>query len=69
MPVWMTFTGLTFTISPSILVTVGSYPITVMVYNGILYSTAVTFNVNVIQLMIPPVFSSLPLIDQTVVAG
>ena len=40
-----------------------------VICHGILYSTAVTLNVNVLQSMTPPLFSLLPLLDQTVIAG
>lgn len=63
---WMTISGSTLSIAPPIATLTGIYPITVTLFDGAMYATS-TFNVIVNNN--PPIFTSTPLLDQTVSVG
>ena len=63
---WMTISGSTLSIAPPIATLTGIYSITVTLFDGAMYATS-TFNVIVNNN--PPIFTSTPLLNQTVSVG
>ena len=63
---FIALSGTTFTFNPLTTDTLGSYPITVTLFDGAMTATS-TFNVIISAL--PPVFITIPLLDQYITVG